>query len=65
MAKKVVKSDTEKVAKLAKPGKYVYYFQYITLEKTTKADRDLFDSFIKSVTLPTKGAVATGSAQST
>jgi pyruvate,orthophosphate dikinase len=26
MAKKVVKTDTEKVAKLAKPGKYVYYF---------------------------------------
>ena len=26
MAKKVVKTDTEKVAKLARPGKYVYYF---------------------------------------
>src|SRR5687767_4397964 len=26
MAKKVVKPETEKVAKLAKPGKYVYYF---------------------------------------
>jgi pyruvate,orthophosphate dikinase len=26
MAKKVVKTETEKVAKLAKPGKYVYYF---------------------------------------
>ena len=46
-------------------GKYVYYFEYITLEKTTKADRDLFDSFIKSVTLPGKGAAATASTQST
>ena len=26
MAKKVVRTETEKVAKLAKPGKYVYYF---------------------------------------
>ena len=26
MAKKVVKADTEKVAKLARPRKYVYYF---------------------------------------
>ena len=46
-------------------GKYVYYFEYSSLEKTTKADRDLFDAFIKSVTLPAKGAAATGSTQST
>ena len=26
MAKKVAKPETDKVAKLARPGKYVYYF---------------------------------------
>ena len=46
-------------------GKYVYFFEYSSLEKLTNADRDLFDSFITSVTLPAKGAAATGSAQST
>ena len=46
-------------------GKYVYFFEYSSLEKLTKAGRDLFDSFIKSVTLPAKGAAATGSTQST
>ena len=45
-------------------GKYVYFFEYSSLEKPTKADRDLFDSFIKSVTLPSKAA-ATRSTQST
>jgi hypothetical protein len=44
-------------------GKYVYYFEYITLEKTTKADRDLFDSFVKSVTLPSKATGTSSSSQ--
>ena len=46
-------------------GKYVYFFQYSSLEKTTKADRDLFEAFLKSVALPRKGVVATGSTPST
>ena len=46
-------------------GKYVYFFQYSSLEKTTKADRDLFEAFLKSVALPGKGVVATGSTPST
>ena len=45
-------------------GRYVYFFQYTSLEKMTKADRDLFDAFLKSVTLPGKGAGATGSTPS-
>jgi hypothetical protein len=46
-------------------GTYVYLFEYSSLEKTTKADRDLFDAFLKSVTLPGKGAVTTRSTPST
>ena len=46
-------------------GKYVYFFEYSSLEKLTKADRDLFDSFIKSVTLPSKAAATSGSSQAT
>ena len=39
-------------------GKYVYFFEYSTLEKTTKADRDLFDAFLRSVALPAKAAAS-------
>jgi hypothetical protein len=46
-------------------GTYVYFFEYSSLEKTTKADRDLFDAFLNSVTLPGKGAVTTRSNPST
>ena len=45
-------------------GRYVYFFEYSSLEKGTKADRDLFDAFLKSVTLPGKRAVTTGSTPS-
>jgi hypothetical protein len=45
-------------------GKYVYFFQYTTLEKPTKADRDLVDDFQKSVTLPSKAAGTSGSTRS-
>jgi hypothetical protein len=44
-------------------GKYVYFFQYTSLEKQTKADRELFDDFQKSVTLPSKAAVSSGSSR--
>jgi hypothetical protein len=46
-------------------GRYVYFFEYTSSEKTAKADRDLFDGFVNSVTLPGKGAVATQSTPST
>ena len=44
-------------------GKYVYFFEYSSLEKLTKSDRDLFDSFIKSVRLPSKAAATSATSQ--
>jgi hypothetical protein len=43
-------------------GKYIYFFEYSSLDKTNDRDRALMDDFLSSVTLPPVGGGATSAA---